>query len=252
MKKIQSIKQVYNIGYVKGVTTKHDLRLDKVLKILKKMKLKAVQRILDVGCGDGFFTLKLTQQLKAKETFGIDISAAAVAEALKRNIKASVLDIDESDLPYTSNYFHFIFCGNLIEVVLDPDHLLAELNRVLSPQGYLIITFPNLCAWASRIAVLLGFHPYFDRISRKYDLGKMFRPCTRRDSTGHINLYTLRSFQQLTKIYGFDIIKVYGGYANSLPKAMQIIDKIFCNLPHLAFHIISIMKKSQARKYESS
>lgn len=146
---------------------------------------------------------------------------------------------------FDSEYFDLIFCGNLIELVIDPDHLLEELYRVLSPQGYLIITFPNLCAWASRIAVFLGFQPYYDIVSRKYDVGKFFIPPYRykQVSKGFIRLYSLRAFKQLCTFYGFKIIKIIGARENSLPCFLRSIDFFLSYIPSLAFQIICVLKK---------
>ena len=164
---------------------------------------------------------------------------------MKNGIKASVLDTDQMRLPFENEYFDFIFCGSLIELVLDPDYLLEELYRVLSKRGHLIITFPNLCAWASRIAVFLGFHPFFDLVSRRYEVGKIFIPARKyKDlSKGFIRLYTSRSFKQLAGMYGFKVVKNCGAGESSMPTFLQPIDKLLSKVPSLAFHIISVLKK---------
>lgn len=245
MEKSKEIKQIYHNGYAKMSNFKYDFRLFKVMKLAEKFVPSYPERILDVGCGDGYFTQELGEKLKAKEIYGIDFSPNAAEEAIRRNIKAQALDIDEADLPFESDYFDFIYCGGLIELVLDPDHLLIELARVLSKDGRLIITFPNLGAWASRIAVLLGFQPYFDLVSRRYEVGKMFIQARKlkKLSKGFVRLYTARSFKQLAGMYGLRIIKFYGAGESSMPVLLHFLDRIASRAPSLAFHVIGIGKK---------
>ncbi|MBL7081376.1 MAG: methyltransferase domain-containing protein [Candidatus Omnitrophica bacterium] len=244
MRKSSEIKKIYINGYAR-TDSKNNSRLSRVLKLVDKTIPRHPQRILDVGCGDGSFTIELGKILKVKEMFGIDISSNAAKEALSRNVKAEMLDVDEGDLPFEANYFDFVFCGSLIECILDPDHLLDELYRVLSPSGHLIITFPNLCSWASRIAILFGFHPYYDLISRRYDLGKLFIPTTKykNESKGFVRLYTFRSFKQLLNIYGLKIISSCGARESAMPTLMGLFDQLLSKFPSFAFQVICLAVK---------
>lgn len=247
MSKSLLIKKVYNEGYARTKAVEYDFRLQKVFEIIKHFNLGDLCKMLDIGCGDGFLTKELAKRLDIKEVYGIDISKKAIGKTLQNNIKVKIMDIDQEDLPFENDFFDFIFCGNLIELVLDSDHLLVELWRVLSPKGFLIVTFPNLCAWASRIAVILGFHPYYDRISRYYDLGKLFLPLKRGDSTGNIHLYTLRSFTHLAQLYGLKVTMISGAGEVSLPKIMRFVDKLFSRITPLAFQLICVLKKDKPK-----
>ena len=242
MDQISKVKQIYVNGYAK--TFKNDYRLSKVIKLAKKLRSGTHSRMLDVGCGEGSFSLELGKALGVSEIFGVDISPHAVGEATSRNIHAIALDIDETDFPFKTESFDFIFCGNLIELVLDPDHLIEELYRVLSRKGCLIMTFPNICAWASRIAVLFGFHPYYDRISRRYDFGKMFIPLSEGNSTGFIRLFGVASFRRFLKLYKLKAIKFYGARGNLLPKFLGPVDFLFSLMPQFAFQVICIIRKA--------
>ena len=51
--------------------------------------------------------------------------------ARKNGVKCYQLDVDEEDFPFGDNYFDAIFCGDIIEHLYDPDHLLSEMYRVL-------------------------------------------------------------------------------------------------------------------------
>jgi ubiquinone/menaquinone biosynthesis C-methylase UbiE len=238
------IKEVYVDGYARMDMLRSEDRLLKVLRLAEQLIPKNPgTRVLDVGCGDGVFALELGKILGTKEVFGVDISPNAVSAARNNHVSAEVLDLDEGDLPFELDYFDLVFCGSLIQLVLDPDHLLQELHRALSRTGYLILTFPNICAWVSRLAVILGFHPYYDRVSTKHDLGKMFRPTTRGDSTGFIRLYTLRSFEELAKIYGLKMVKCVGAREAEMAGIAGLVDGVFSQFPSLAPQIICVLVK---------
>lgn len=237
-----NVKDVYTRGYAVTADYSKDPRLVKVLHVVNDGKITAV-KLLDMGCGDGMFTAALAKAVEAKEFFGFDISENAVACAKKNGVHATKQDIDLIDLSYRNNFFDFIFCGNLIELILNADHLLSEANRVLKPEGYFIVTFPNVASWGSRLALLLGYLPYFSRVSTKFDLGKMGIPTKKGDSTGFIRLFTLRSFRELVAYYQFSVEAVYGVPVRFLPFPMTLIDNIFSKSPSLAFQIVCILRK---------
>ena len=244
MRHTQKVKQVYQNGFAQTEKQLNEPRLKQVLVIVQKLQSKPINRLLDIGCGDGSFTQIIAGITQAKKIFGVDISKKAVDSARRKKINAYCLDVDESNLPFHSNTFDFIFCGNLIELVADADHLLTELYRVLKKSGILIITFPNICSWGSRVAVLLGYLPYYSRISTKYDLGKFMGKTKKGDSTGFIRLFSLRSFIKLASFYNLTVIKTFGAKADGLPVFLSPIDSFFSHFPSFAFQTITILKKT--------
>ena len=237
------VKLVYQKGFAQTKQQLNEPRLKKVLEITQDQSSKPVDILLDIGCGDGFFTQELSKILKPKEVYGIDISKEAVQSLNSKIIKGFRIDVDESDLPYSSNFFDFVYCGNLIELVADADHLLKEIYRTLKKGGTAIITFPNMASWLSRIALLFGYLPYYSRVSTQYYLGKMFGKITSGKSTGFIRLFTLSSFKKLVNLYGFQIYRVYGSTEKTLPFPVRYIDTLFSKIPTFAFQVIVILKK---------
>ncbi len=125
------IKEKYADKFVGGTPKRYAELGDmhkRVLGIFSKYKF---DRVLDVGCGDGNFSILLKDASNAKEVYGIEISEKGVESAKRNGVKALQLDIDEDDFPFEDDYFDAIFAGEVIEHLWDPDHLFDELYRTL-------------------------------------------------------------------------------------------------------------------------
>ena len=85
-------------------------------------------------------TAVIKQKLSIKKVSGIDIAKAGVNEAKKKGIDGICMDIDTGKIPLRDNSVDFIFCGEIIEHLYSPDHLLSEIFRILKPNGKLALT----------------------------------------------------------------------------------------------------------------
>ena len=90
-----------------------------------------------------------------------------------------ILEMDAADLQYPDARFDIVICRELIEHVPDEQKVFTEIKRVLSPQGYLLITTPNVFS----IAI---------------------------DGTFHVRGYTPSSFLAELKHQGFSVVKKRG------------------------------------------
>jgi len=180
----------------------------RVLEIIHKEGIRAGS-FLDIGCGDGVVTEKLKQALKSKEAYGVDLSDEALKLAAKRGIKVWKVDIDEEQLPFPDANFELVYCGEIIEHLIDPDHLLDEVYRVLKPRGFICLTTPNLAGWANRLLLLFGYQPWGTEVSLRYDVGKPYY-LKRKDMAGHLRIFTSRSLKELLMIHNFIDIRLYG------------------------------------------
>ena len=142
----------------------------KVLDILSKHKC---EKLLDIGCGDGNFTILMGQACGAKEVYGVEISEKGVEMARERGVKAYKVDVDSEDFPFQDNFFDTITALELIEHLYDPDHFLNEVYRVLKPEGIFILSTPSLASIYNRIALLLSYQPYSVRVSLNRPVGHL-------------------------------------------------------------------------------
>jgi len=103
--------------------------------------------ILDIGCGQG----------KVEGSIGLDRSQYTDCDIVA----------DAHHLPFVENIFGRIHLHLLLEHVESPFYVLKEVNRVLSEDGYIFLSVPNLHLEAI-IFLLLNkeFHQTRDHISR--------------------------------------------------------------------------------------
>jgi SAM-dependent methyltransferase len=101
------------------------------------------ERILDVGCGPGFFELELIDEVGPDGSVtGVDISPASVAVAKRRSEGHPNLVFHEGDaaaLPVGDREFDRAFSVQVLEYVPDVATALAEFRRALKPGGRVVI-----------------------------------------------------------------------------------------------------------------
>jgi ubiquinone/menaquinone biosynthesis C-methylase UbiE len=96
------------------------------------------ERVLDVGCGTGLMSARLTAS--GRRVTGIDLSAAMIARARRRRgVNHEFIEGDAENLPVASGSFDAVV--NLISFhhYPNPTRALAEFHRVLRPGGRLVL-----------------------------------------------------------------------------------------------------------------
>ena len=107
----------------------------------KLMTLQNTGSVLELGCGNGFYTQFLTGS--ADQITATDISTDMVNAAKDKLAKYRNVNVEQADAyntEYENSSFDSVFMANLIHVVEKPGNLLSEIQRVLKPNGLLIIS----------------------------------------------------------------------------------------------------------------
>jgi 2-polyprenyl-3-methyl-5-hydroxy-6-metoxy-1,4-benzoquinol methylase len=97
-------------------------------------------RLLDVGCGAGFF-LDNARSF-GWETWGVDISGQAVDLAKKQGHRTFQSSLQHCRFP--NDYFDVVRAWSSLEHMTDPFVILGEMHRILKRNGTLIIAVPNM------------------------------------------------------------------------------------------------------------
>lgn len=111
------------------------------LKLLLELKPEA-KSVLDVGFGYGDF-LEAAEE-RGWETYGVETSAKAVAQARSYQPQATLFQIDASreKLPFSGEHFDIVTCLDVVEHLTDGQYLFSEVHRVLRRGGVFFLTTP--------------------------------------------------------------------------------------------------------------
>lgn len=122
-------------------------------KLLKWLKPKNHDLILDVGTGSGYFIFEMMQKYSDVTAWfvGLDVSmehlrwlAYRKGEEKKRNIIAVVGNAEQ--LPFKDNVFSIVTCTEVLEHVYEPEKAVGETSRVLKTGGRALISTPSKIA----------------------------------------------------------------------------------------------------------
>jgi SAM-dependent methyltransferase len=70
-------------------------------------------------------------------------------------------NVERDPFPWPDNHFRVALCCEILEhLQSDPMHMLWELNRTLAPDGFLLLTTPNIVSARSIEGLLVGCAPY--------------------------------------------------------------------------------------------
>ena len=97
-------------------------------------------RVLDLGCGPGFISVRLAEAVAPGELYGIDMEPSQIemargiaAERGCDNASFRVADI--ADLPFEDGFFDVACCNDVLAYVPGTSAALSEVKRVLKPGG---------------------------------------------------------------------------------------------------------------------
>jgi ubiquinone/menaquinone biosynthesis C-methylase UbiE len=114
-------------------------------QILSHFDEGAYLKILDLGCGPGFFSIILSA--KGHDVTGID-GAEGMIQRARRNVKnnnstAEILEMNAAKLDFPDNTFDLLVCRNVTHTLLDHAGTYTEWKRVLKTGGKLLIYDAN-------------------------------------------------------------------------------------------------------------
>jgi ubiquinone/menaquinone biosynthesis C-methylase UbiE len=121
-----------------------DKELEMVLQTLKYLKINnGVNKILDLGCGNGYALGFLSSALKGVSYYGLDYTPEMVELCKKRGISNCVfMQGDARKLPFEDNDLDFIYTERCLINILDAEEQLKaidEIYRVLKPGGHYLM-----------------------------------------------------------------------------------------------------------------
>jgi len=186
-------------------------------------------RVLDLGCSDGRHMSQLAGRFPKADVIGADLSSARLCKAAKRRRfwqkQPLLVCLDAaSALPFEDASFDLLLANMLLPWVFDAEHLMTEINRVVTTGGAFFISTagPDTLvelrdAWAS-IDDCVHINAFLDM----HDLGDLLVAAGIADpvlDTERVTV-TYPSLDALLKeLVGLGFINVLGGRRRGLTSA---------------------------------
>jgi len=111
-------------------------------RIIDDLAIERHAVVLDLGCGAGFVTDRLT--VRGSRVVGLDLAAAHARVAADRASSAAILVADGTELPFKDESFDVVWSCNTANHFADPIATLHDVGRTLRPNGRLVVAQSSL------------------------------------------------------------------------------------------------------------
>lgn len=98
------------------------------------------ERLLEVGSSAGY---RIEEHAgRGVELWGIDADNEAIKAGKESGVSVNLIEGNAEDLPYHDGFFDKVLCVHLLEHLAEPHRAIAQMARVLKPDGQAIIVVP--------------------------------------------------------------------------------------------------------------
>jgi 2-polyprenyl-3-methyl-5-hydroxy-6-metoxy-1,4-benzoquinol methylase len=179
------------------------------------LQLSPTDTFLDVGCGEGYYTMPLAKTTRFSVGADVSSSVLQLMQSLRvydaKQLGPCLMDVEK--LPFASQTFDKALCSHLLEHVLDDCAVVGEIQRVMKPNGIAVFAIP------------LKYTTPYQAIRAVESLGrKIFRPGKQPSPVAapgelevrlvgrqaHIRHYSVSVFIQMLDEMGFTAKRVLG------------------------------------------
>ena len=127
--------------------------------------------MLDVGCGDGAYTIQFKRKIVCRKIIGIEGNEKRIRMAKQNGVDKVVSANLEKKWPFPNESFDVIISNQVIEHMINVDNFISEIYRLLRPGGYCVISTENLSGWHNIGALVLGYQDFSHNLISKKHVG---------------------------------------------------------------------------------
>jgi len=167
----------------------HELLDQSILNTIDKFHVRS---ILDLGCGNGNLSIKLSN-------IGYDVtgcdpeeSAINIANSIKSNAVFKLLGVYDEPTALGSSKFDLVLASEVVEHLFLPRKLPSFAYNVLKPNGFLVLTTPYYGNY---------FKNFISSVLNKWD-----DHFTALWDGGHIKFWSLKTLTKLLNEGGFEVV----------------------------------------------
>lgn len=189
---------------------KHIFEINEILQHLPKNG-----KMLDVGGGKGVNLLCIQKLLEMENNADVSLSLSLIdkfvsttytnqeTEAIISRMEKSNIDVIDYDfwanknLPYEPEIFDVVTIFDVIEhLPSNPLYILKDINRILKPDGVILMGVPNAVHLGHILQIILEKHPYID-----------FDAWIKDEYYSHIREYTMNECLRMLELSNFYNVK---------------------------------------------
>jgi ubiquinone/menaquinone biosynthesis C-methylase UbiE len=197
-------------------------------RVVEELDPQNGDKILEAGCGPGYYLRILSKLGLNLKLYGIDIDRNALTSAKKIIGKRAIYASLTKKLPFKANSFDKVFTSEVLEHIQNDNLAMDQIYKVLKPGGRLVITVPN------------NDYPFFwdpvnwvmERILKKHIRKGLWAGIW----SNHIRLYSVEEIKRLVKKGDFSVVDIepltwwslpfnqnilYGGKLKLLPNGLS-------------------------------
>ncbi|WP_448207924.1 class I SAM-dependent methyltransferase [Azospirillum sp. sgz302134] len=140
----------FSFGYVPSGSLRNDwsgrlfgapnlLKRLQAPEILAALAIDPADRVLDLGCSSGYITIEMAKL--AAEAVGVDINPYVRTIRIPGSLigRLSFECVSGTALPFPDGHFDKVLASEVLTMIDEPPHFLAEVRRVLKPGGRLVV-----------------------------------------------------------------------------------------------------------------
>jgi SAM-dependent methyltransferase len=181
--------------------------------------LKDIKRVIDIGCGNGFFSYFLAKEFPQFEVVGIDSDAEYIKYA-QENFKADNLKFIQSSIEELgAEQFDLAIFSEVIEHLPNVNQLLQKIHSILTKDGIILVSTDNL--YSTILHSFLRYNIFRKPIKYEQWYHQEAYPEREWPWAHHLYSFSLETLATSLKIAGFDTVAyAYANHGEGLKKTI--------------------------------